>query len=734
MSVTIFRVYIDDLNNSIEVPLIENGITKDEIGDIKLFVGRKFNITDNSSFNLVLQNNESCALPTIQSLSSFTDVKLTCDNVEDILKWIVNDYIEGIYKEPPPLTDLHLPFLERDDILNNIVNNAIDRYQNRDSNSRQKNPFVVISGAPGIGKTRILYSINERLSKIKSLPSQQLSLEISFKNGTMFNPNTYDKDITEDSLVALRILYRYFVEGSKKGYEAFFREFCNKFNCDTLTPLISFQCILLYNISNHQLDPNKELMVNFGIDEFQETLIENNETDLLKYQKLKRATLSKVIRSISNLLISPPKPFFFNITFAGTVLEDIGIIISKDFGNKYFDFQPQFLSYESYIEIGKYVLQRELPKNVIRALIFSGGWPRPLEIILNSILFCSKKQPIENYKVSELLSIAKNNFQESYPSNIGVQFHPLIISYVISGIPVNLFDTIISDEQSVTFSDLQRRGQVSINNKGEVLLPLYFIYNYIDSLPNPPTMYKYLKLALNIAEELNFDDPQFELFSYYEIARIQSFKNIYEPNSKVKTLTLENYFGKDALFIPDEIRANSIDLVNFNESKHIVTSSRVPETIPFLSEGKNGKYIIINAKGGLMETIINFSDKYFFGSMKYTDQNETITQHEFELNKSVKAAYHLGIQSTDFYTINITNKRITRDMEVVFEANSKLVKAKIKKEIETEHKEKPIGNKRAKTEKESVTIEMKNLSSVLICNGRDNFFTSFAQILKHPVI
>eukprot|EP01132_Coremiostelium_polycephalum_P013116 gene13116-16002_t len=72
MSQTEFRVYLSDPNQAILVPLKENGITKKYIGEIKNYVQTRFNITDISSFNLVLQSSESSSLSTIQPLTSFT--------------------------------------------------------------------------------------------------------------------------------------------------------------------------------------------------------------------------------------------------------------------------------------------------------------------------------------------------------------------------------------------------------------------------------------------------------------------------------------------------------------------------------------------------------------------------------------------------------------------------------------------------------------------------------------
>ncbi|KYQ92668.1 hypothetical protein DLAC_06663 [Tieghemostelium lacteum] len=73
-STPIFRVYKDQPNDSYQVPLVEDGIIKEDIGDIKLFVQKSFNFTD-LSFNLVLHDDSN---PFVSStpLSNFTGIIL----------------------------------------------------------------------------------------------------------------------------------------------------------------------------------------------------------------------------------------------------------------------------------------------------------------------------------------------------------------------------------------------------------------------------------------------------------------------------------------------------------------------------------------------------------------------------------------------------------------------------------------------------------------------------------
>ncbi|KYR01704.1 hypothetical protein DLAC_01712 [Tieghemostelium lacteum] len=70
-----FRVYKDQPNDSYKVPLVEDGIIKEDIGDIKIFVQKLFNIPDLSSFNLVLHDDPN---PLVSStpLSNFTGIIL----------------------------------------------------------------------------------------------------------------------------------------------------------------------------------------------------------------------------------------------------------------------------------------------------------------------------------------------------------------------------------------------------------------------------------------------------------------------------------------------------------------------------------------------------------------------------------------------------------------------------------------------------------------------------------
>ncbi|KAF2071437.1 hypothetical protein CYY_007245 [Polysphondylium violaceum] len=645
------------------------------------------------------------------SLIAITTLSTKDCNADNVLEWILKEFLKGSSPLPPPLmTDQYLPLMDREEVLGVVVKNSIDRYSKylQDIRFKIQHPLVVITGAPGTGKTRLLSAIGQRLSNVPSLPPQHLSIEISFKSGSML---LKDSEKSQSFAIAIRILYRYFFEGTRSSFQDVCRSFLKAFGSpESLTPLMGFMTIHKYIVSLGKADPNSPFMINFSIDEIQQALFDEY-TDA----KHRGSYLSATINSLSDLLLSPPYPFFFNISLAGTILTDISAVISKDSCHSFIHVSPTLLTYESYMSISRTILGDIFPKNIHLSLIFTGGWPRVLEIVINLIQKFTRS--INDYKLTKILSLVQVELEKIYPRQAGTKLHPLIISYAISGLKVSLEDYIQDGKEIATFESLQANGLLSLSGSGLVILPLIFIYIYIEkSVMNSDFLfYKYISLALNMFKDHNYDDRIFEKFcAYYLLARMHAFSilsnSLCSRRPKNETITIKDLFGHDALFTPQDLKDQTIDITNFSKSTDMVSPRRIPETgLDSKLDWKNGKMVIVNGKDSFVDILFHLSDKYYFTLIKSTDMN-----NEIEFHRSAPVAVILGIEPKDFINVLVTNKRETQNMEENLTKQSK----------EKDQKGTDTNENKAKTQVST------NLSTVLVSVERNEFFSSFAEILS----
>ncbi|KYQ90626.1 hypothetical protein DLAC_09255 [Tieghemostelium lacteum] len=151
-STPIFRVYKDQPNDSYKVPLVENGIIKEDIGDIKLFVQKMFNIPDLSLFNLVLQNDDLNPLVSTTPLSYFTGIIVL--KIQPTTKYATQFSTNGAIGVHERNTKYF--YLERDNTL------LIDKIYKRD--------YILFHGTRSSGKTTKVFGIIGQLEQQNYLP------------------------------------------------------------------------------------------------------------------------------------------------------------------------------------------------------------------------------------------------------------------------------------------------------------------------------------------------------------------------------------------------------------------------------------------------------------------------------------------------------------------------------------------------------------------------------------
>ncbi|EFA83093.1 hypothetical protein PPL_03883 [Heterostelium album PN500] len=588
---------------------------------------------------------------------------------ELVLSWLIRRY--GNPREPPPFTSHSLPLEGRDNELNKIIGNVLTRIAFLGDGNKNNHPFNVIYGAPGIGKTRILESIGDYTRKSSKLPTRQININISFGSKTPYKPNSIVESSARLSLCT-RILFRYFVDGSNiTSFDGFVNDLLESFIHEKITTELCFRCIRLWKQQEDQtfndsletpIAENDVILVNFGIDEFQRTL--TSDSDL----EMRRSKLKAIIREeLATLHVSSFSSFFFNISLAGIHIGEISEIIHEESSHGYIPLSLQFLSSGALKSIINSLEPKFQTRDIMRALEFTGGWPRPLDIMIRHI----KKESFNlNNKTSEILAQCKTSFQYDY-GTINKNFYPSIIAYSICGVSNAEGTRLQSGDSSYTLEQLQSNGLLSLGPENVVKLPLYFIYNYIDYQPHNfypnhvPTMYHHLKLALNIVQDGDYSFAQFEkLAGHYLVARMTAFHFIKTPyhslNSKTlspQPITLQELFGIDASYYPNRLRGTTFHVSN--NTTYIEAPRHEPES----TRSMDNFSLVLNAPGGLVDVSVRSSDldtvQYLFNSMKFTNSNDTIKDRELYNCREVKLASILDIDQKKYVSVLHPNKCLT---------------------------------------------------------------------------
>ncbi|KYQ92398.1 hypothetical protein DLAC_06370 [Tieghemostelium lacteum] len=685
-STPIFRVYKDQPNESLKVPLVEDGIIKEEIGDIKHFVQKWFNIPDFSSFNLVLQNDESNPLVSSTPLSNFagnvvlkiqpiTTTTSKWESPQDLLKWMINRY--GAPKPPANETSSEMPLMGRDMVLQDIYNKVLTRYQIPERN-RDNQPLLVVAGAPGIGKTRILETIGNYLhtKKDSKLPKYQININISLGNGSNWDP--YSESSNPKIALCKRVLWRYFAH----GHHVPFNKFCQEIESmlkETTTLDFCFSAI-----SDHlaSLDPTmqqQQILINFGIDEFQKCLFESK--DVVQ----RRSILKAVIQSVSDLLVFLPNTmFFYNIIFAGTILEDITIIIGGS-SIPYHFIPLRLLNLDEYMKISETILgtQKSNDNDIQRAIRFMGGWPRPLEILFKVIR--NLTQPIK-YDTTDLLTRVELELNQRYPIISIEDLLPSIIVYSVTQTVIRPHDkpqmvipqdTPQPNERS--FGDLQSFGLFSITSDNKVFLPLIFLRRYTNLNHNSPLL-KSLQYIINLLEKKSSWEEWENFNCHLEIIKHQSHHYLSLKNES-KSYSLGEYY-KGALFFPPILASSTFSNQVATLSICSYPTSRCPENCDIDKQCQAGTAIIKNAKGGLVDMFykaqLDIGTAYFLGNAKYTDgSTATLKTIDLDLTNFVSASKHIVETSKEqqikFIPIVYSNHSVTTSMKKNFEDQLKKI-------------------------------------------------------------
>ncbi|KYQ88158.1 hypothetical protein DLAC_11409 [Tieghemostelium lacteum] len=591
------------------------------------------------------------------------------DRPQDLLEWMINRY--GAPKPPVDDTTSEMPLMGRDMVLQDIYNKVLTRYQTP-NRKKDNQHLLVVAGAPGIGKTRILQEIGKYFrGKIESkLPKHQIDINISLGNGS---PWAHREASNPEFALCKRILHKYFADGHNVSYATFANEILSMLKSIDEKELYDF-CFNAIHYHLTSLDPtmqNQELLINFGIDEFQKCLIESED------KPQRRSILKTVIQSISGLLVERPNSkFFVNIVFAGTILEDIKLVIGES-SIPYHFIPLRLLNLNEYMGISKQILGIQKSNNIDiqRAIRFMGGWPRPLEVLFQVILNSFDSDAISIlYNTSDLLGRVEADLNGRYPiTSEDKDLSPTIIAYSVTQEVIDPLHKPLANSPS--FGSLQSHGRITITSDNKVFLPLIFLRRYTNLNATSPLLNTLQKLISFLEKKSSWEE--WEIFNcYLEIIKHQSHHYISKKLNK--SCSLGGHY-RSALFFPP-ILANS------TFSKEVDTLSicsfptnRCPEKCDIDEQCQAGTAIIKNANGAFVDMFYNakldIGTTYFLGNAKHTDNSTaTLKSIDLDLANYVKASkliveQTINEQQIKFIPVVYSNHFVTPTMKTNFENN-----------------------------------------------------------------
>ncbi|KYR00419.1 hypothetical protein DLAC_03174 [Tieghemostelium lacteum] len=595
------------------------------------------------------------------------------ESPQDLLNWMLNRY--GAPKPPFNNTATEMPLMGRDKVLQDIYNKVLTRYQ-ISNRHRENQPLLVIAGAPGIGKTRILQHIGKYFhTKIESkLPKHQININISLGNASSW---VHIEGSNPTFALCKRILHKYFAEGHHVPYEKFCCEIESMLK-ETITFTFCFSAIHDHLTSLDPTMQNQECLINFGIDEFQKCLFDSKDV------VHRRSILKMVIQSISGLLVPPPnsKQLFFNIIFAGIILEDITFVIGES-SIPYHFIPLRLLNLNEYMKISETILgtQKFKDNDIQRAIRFMGGWPRPLEILFNVIRnhFGSNTLPI-NYNTTDLLTTVEIDLNQRYPvAIIDEDLSPSIIAYSVTQKVIRPQDkpiTVIHPQDPTlinerTFDDLQSNGLITITSDNKVFLPLIFLRRYTNVYNQSPLLNSLKYLIILLEKKSSWEE--WENFNcYLETIKNQSH-HLLSLMYKSKSYSLGEYY-RNALFFPPILADLTFSTEVETLSMCSFPTNRCPENCDIDKQCQVGTSIIKNPLVDIFcNAKVDMGTTYFLGNSKHIDgSTATLKTKDFNLNNSVRASEHIekknsNKQQIKFIPIVYLNHFITTHMIENFE-------------------------------------------------------------------
>eukprot|EP01132_Coremiostelium_polycephalum_P009991 gene9991-12247_t len=509
---------------------------------------------------------------------------------------------------------------------------SIKRHEKKYSTDRMSHPFLVIVGAPGTGKTRLLEELPSSCSDIL-LDYNHFTINITFGKGTT---------IIEDDI-------------NVKGFGNFIKNFENSFGPGSLDKVDCFDIILAHQ--RDLLQNEKPFFVNLGIDEFSQTLLSFNPALKKRYQEIyhnsdqdryNRLFLNEIINSIIPLLFTKNNNLF-NIILAGTLLTPVSTVIHVESTHKYELLHISLLPMSVCQSIAREIIKPTTFNQSVtlhRILAFIGGWARYLSFFLGNI---SSELDLDR-PFSDLLNLIDPHQQLDLSGllteeQLTVLVACSIVSYKFSK---NTWSTQRIMGLPDTLENLESKGFFASETTfsgGEshyiISIPLVTIKRY--STQNNKILGPVREL-ITYLEQIKEWTSWEEFSCQYLLVRAKMFSFL-----QINVITLEQFF-EGAQFICD--RSQKFLLLGMNNTKFIKMKRIYPDNHTDPLEMGN---VYRNAQGAPFDWITFFpvpdqnnrvtnNHLYILGDGKHTNENTGISPSVIQTNiNTINPKYNQSI-------------------------------------------------------------------------------------------
>ncbi|EGG13969.1 hypothetical protein DFA_11730 [Cavenderia fasciculata] len=497
----------------------------------------------------------------------------------------------------------NFPFVGRDSSIHQIVNVVNERWEAKARDQKQ-NPVMVVAGAPGTGKSRLLYEYPSRLrmSQSQDIFKEYVDIYVTYGNGAGFDRDL-DFKFGVQTTFSLRVLSAYFGVDPQDAIRAW------------PGGKVALKDVL-QAFKEHKKAPN--LAVYLSVDEFQRLLTLNGTSKDRPFQ------LGEMVMAIGQTQCNPPPGVFFVSLIGGTILTPLKEAIS----DSAFPCIPISIPLLSEPDWVSSIISSTRAKDFIDnhyfqcALLYIGGWPRALEYFLEDLSSTDPKDTTPG-KFTDAVTAArvKMGYVNSTSNPLYVQ---ALIAYSVTGVGVHWsYDHLLGDPSNPTFEELERQGictRYSTDNDdySTVAIPLLYI-----STTTNPTPLPFLQLR-EILEGLksDLDWLRWEIFCpQFLSVKIMMFQYLGIP------ITIESLFGKYALYSSTKPRRQHTNNGCRQEFRSLPVLSNISHKVksltnPFpsiIEEGcTNGECVYINGAGAAFDWFYCYKDLLVTGQGKYS--------------------------------------------------------------------------------------------------------------------
>ena len=209
------------------------------------------------------------------------------------------------------------PYVECIDLIEQLWK-KYDKQRSQESKDRNNFPIPACIGCPGIGKTRFLIeSLSYPHHSVQHNFTNYCHILVTFNNGK--DPTTSEISMGAEKSIAVRLLYRYFIETSdtqKINLKQLFAMLENR----KVTLVEVLTLIRLDIIKQRKLDKNAMVHLAIGVDEFNKLMDLDTERSSIVF-------LKNLVTLLGNTVISPPNNMKLFLIFAGTARTNFKMVM-----------------------------------------------------------------------------------------------------------------------------------------------------------------------------------------------------------------------------------------------------------------------------------------------------------------------------------------------------------------------------------------------------------------------